>query len=196
MNVISGVVVVPDPNSREKIKQKAVEIFSSKGYHGTSMRDIAGAAGCSLPTLYYHYKSKNDLYEAIVVAEFLQIVARLNLQLKLELLPEKSYALAIKQMKELKPYDKAVFKMAMKVMHGFECAGSTRDKIMEWERNRVAHNRKILDQYIGNENIKEDFAELLIRVTENMVEKIVLLDEDIPDQAIESQLSLLFRLAK
>ena len=183
-------------NYKEKIIQKAVEIFSCKGYHGTSMRDIAGAVECSLPTLYYHYKSKNDLYEEIVINEFRQIRESQHKNLAFDFSPEQSYALAIKQIKELKPYEKAVFKMAMKVLLGLEGSEQTREKLLEWERNRVFDNRKILDQYVDDAIIREDFAALCVRITENMIEKIVLLDEDIPNQVIERELSLLFRLAK
>lgn len=187
---------MPEQNLKEKIIKKAVEIFSAQGYHGTSMREIAGAAECSLPTLYYHYKSKNDLYEEIVINEFRKIREKLNQKFQPDLSPEKSYALAIKQIKGLLPYEKAVFKMVMKVLLGLEGSESARQKLLEWERNRVADNRKILDQYVSDEAIREDFAALYVRVTENMLEKIILLDEEIPDQVIESHLSLLFRLVR
>lgn len=39
--------------------------FSSKGYHGTSMRDIAKAAGVSEALIYQHFPSKMDLYKEI-----------------------------------------------------------------------------------------------------------------------------------
>jgi AcrR family transcriptional regulator len=43
---------------KERILKESVRLFSEKGYHGASMRDIAAAAECSLPMLYYYYKSK------------------------------------------------------------------------------------------------------------------------------------------
>lgn len=185
-----------DQTLKEKIIQKAVEIFSSKGYHGTSMRDIAGAAECSLPTLYYHYSSKNDLFEEIVINEFKKIRDQQHQRYKSDLSAEKFYTAAIKQIKELKPYEKAVFKMAMKVLFGFEGSEEVREKLLEWERSRIIDNRKILDQYVKDASIQEDFAALFVRVTENMIEKIIFLDEDLVDEVIERQLSLLFRLVR
>jgi len=41
-----------------KIKQIAVEHFNNSGYHGSTIRNIAKEAGCSLPMVYYYYKSK------------------------------------------------------------------------------------------------------------------------------------------
>lgn len=39
----------------------AVEVMAASGYHGTSVRDIATAAGTSPAVLYHHYRSKQGL---------------------------------------------------------------------------------------------------------------------------------------
>ncbi|WP_333619451.1 TetR/AcrR family transcriptional regulator [Dietzia sp.] len=44
----------------------ALELFAAHGYHGTSIRMIADAAGLSVPGLYHHYPSKNALLETLV----------------------------------------------------------------------------------------------------------------------------------
>jgi TetR/AcrR family transcriptional regulator len=44
----------------------ALELFASKGYGGTSVREICGAAGITKPTLYHHYGSKEGVYRALV----------------------------------------------------------------------------------------------------------------------------------
>jgi AcrR family transcriptional regulator len=66
---------------KEKIMVKAVELFSEKGYYGTSIREIANAVECSLPMLYYYFKNKNDLYEEIAYVEFVRINERLRSEL-------------------------------------------------------------------------------------------------------------------
>ena len=40
----------------------AQEAFADRGFHGTSMDDIADAAGVTKPVLYQHFPSKRDLY--------------------------------------------------------------------------------------------------------------------------------------
>lgn len=45
----------------EYILRTAARIFAEKGYHQTSMRDIARATGVSLAGLYYYCKSKDEL---------------------------------------------------------------------------------------------------------------------------------------
>lgn len=46
--------------------QAAVSTMAAKGYHGTSVRDIAAAAGISVGTLYNHFASKHDLLAHIM----------------------------------------------------------------------------------------------------------------------------------
>ena len=47
------------------IEEKAIEVFSKKGYNSTNMQDIADAVGISRGPLYYHYKNKIDLYNHV-----------------------------------------------------------------------------------------------------------------------------------
>ena len=69
--------------------ENAVRIF--KGFHGISIRDIANASECSLPTLYYHYKSKDKLFEEIVINQFFIIIEKMNRKLYLNAKPEELY---------------------------------------------------------------------------------------------------------
>lgn len=46
----------------EKIKAEAINQFSKKGFHGTSIRDITKEVGITPPGLYAHYKSKEELF--------------------------------------------------------------------------------------------------------------------------------------
>lgn len=50
---------------REALLDAAAAMFAAKGYDGTSIRDIAGAVGMLPGSLYYHFKSKEDLLIAV-----------------------------------------------------------------------------------------------------------------------------------
>jgi AcrR family transcriptional regulator len=52
--------------SADRILQGALELFSSKGYDATSVREICAAAGITKPTLYHFYGSKEGVYRALV----------------------------------------------------------------------------------------------------------------------------------
>jgi len=75
----------------------ALRLFVERGYHGTTIRELAAAAGLSVPGLYHHYESKQailvalmrramaDLYERSVAAlaeSGPDVVARLRGQIE------------------------------------------------------------------------------------------------------------------
>jgi AcrR family transcriptional regulator len=51
---------------REDILQASLHLFSEKGFHGTSMRDIARAANITEGLIYHYFASKRDLFRAII----------------------------------------------------------------------------------------------------------------------------------
>ena len=48
-------------NSRQRIMDAALDLFVTKGYLGTSMREIAEKAGLAKATIYHHVRTKTDL---------------------------------------------------------------------------------------------------------------------------------------
>lgn len=56
-------------DTRERLLSAAIELFGSRGFDSTSMRDIANEVGIKAPAVYNHYKSKEDLLaEAVMQA--------------------------------------------------------------------------------------------------------------------------------
>lgn len=47
--------------TRARLLDAAVEAFADRGFHGTTTRDLAAAAGMSPAAVYVHYPSKEDL---------------------------------------------------------------------------------------------------------------------------------------
>lgn len=54
------------PERRQAIVDAAVDLFAKRGFRGTTTRELAGAVGVSEPTLYQHFKTKSELYTAIL----------------------------------------------------------------------------------------------------------------------------------
>lgn len=53
------------PDARQRLVDAAIASFAAKGFHGTTTRDIASAAGMSPAALYVHHRSKEDLLHRI-----------------------------------------------------------------------------------------------------------------------------------
>ncbi len=55
-----------EKSTRELIFEKAVKLFAEKGYHGTSMRELAKAVGIKESSIYNHFNGKSAIMEAIL----------------------------------------------------------------------------------------------------------------------------------
>ncbi|MFN8412724.1 MAG: TetR/AcrR family transcriptional regulator [Anaerolineales bacterium] len=53
--------------TRLAIEDAAIELFLEQGYHATSMRQIADHAGLALGGIYNHFKSKDEIFEGIII---------------------------------------------------------------------------------------------------------------------------------
>ncbi len=54
-----------DASTREKILDVALDLFTSQGFDGTSMREIAERVHISKPAIYYHFASKEEILTAL-----------------------------------------------------------------------------------------------------------------------------------
>lgn len=52
----------------EQIRRAAIPVFASQGFRGTSMADVAKAAGVSRPALYQYFDNRADLFRAALDA--------------------------------------------------------------------------------------------------------------------------------
>jgi TetR/AcrR family transcriptional regulator len=58
--------------ARETILNVAMDCFARKGYAGCSIREICQAAGVTKPVLYYHFRSKEHVYQELMLDIFNQ----------------------------------------------------------------------------------------------------------------------------
>ena len=57
---------LPADQRREQILQTAVNLFSQRGFKGTTTKEIAKAAGVSEAIIFRHFATKDELYGAIL----------------------------------------------------------------------------------------------------------------------------------
>jgi AcrR family transcriptional regulator len=56
----------PRPDKRAAIMDAAIEAFGASGVDGSSVEEIARVAGVAKGTIYLYFKSKDDIFEAIL----------------------------------------------------------------------------------------------------------------------------------
>ena len=55
----------PTPDTRQRILDVALDLFTEQGFDGTSLRQIAEQLGVTKAALYYHFESKDDILMAL-----------------------------------------------------------------------------------------------------------------------------------
>jgi AcrR family transcriptional regulator len=56
--------------TRDHLLEAAAQVFGERGYHGASLDDIAAAAGFTKGAVYSNFKSKEDLFLALLESRF------------------------------------------------------------------------------------------------------------------------------
>ncbi|MEX0304120.1 MAG: TetR/AcrR family transcriptional regulator [Leisingera sp.] len=54
------------PATKDRIAEAADQLFYERGFEATSFADIAAAVGISRGNFYYHFKSKDEILEAVI----------------------------------------------------------------------------------------------------------------------------------
>ncbi|UZD39718.1 TetR/AcrR family transcriptional regulator [Capnocytophaga ochracea] len=70
-----------DISTEERIKAAARKVFHQKGYAGTRTRDIAEEAGINHAMLNYYFRSKEKLFEIVMMETMAQFFKGVNLML-------------------------------------------------------------------------------------------------------------------
>ena len=68
---MSAKLVQPKPRMSSEERRAAIihaacRLFAEKGFRGTTTRELAAAVGVTEPVLYEHFRTKRDLYSAII----------------------------------------------------------------------------------------------------------------------------------
>jgi AcrR family transcriptional regulator len=64
------------PVQYPRILESALEAFYEHGYHGTTTRDLARRTGLSVPGVYHHYPSKQDILFSLMNVIIDELLAR------------------------------------------------------------------------------------------------------------------------
>jgi AcrR family transcriptional regulator len=65
-------------NNRAKILECALTLFTSRGYEGVGVQEVADAAGLKKPTLYHYFGSKNGLLKTLLTENFEELFQALE----------------------------------------------------------------------------------------------------------------------
>jgi AcrR family transcriptional regulator len=78
MPILQGTPLTESNDSKDRLAMSALELFSERGFAGTSIRDIAKSTGLSLSNIYHHFGNKEGLLLAILEVASGRLLASLQ----------------------------------------------------------------------------------------------------------------------
>jgi AcrR family transcriptional regulator len=178
-------------NMKEKIARHSRKLFDERGYHGAALRDVCELAGCKMPTIYYHYGNKENLFDEAVRVAFEGLVARLWAQLPEKASHKDYYVEMAKQKKRLSEDERIIYRLALKTWLGFDGNSASRQKLMEWEESAYRKTWESCADIVGS----IQWAKFIARSVTEIIQRIVLFDDEVADGEIEEEIGMIFDVA-
>lgn len=175
-----------------KIKQAAVEHFNKDGYHGATIRNIAQDVGCSLPMVYYYYKSKKELFYEIIKKDYFDIIARQANMLRITNLLD-FYTQFVYQINHLSDYDKKVYRLGVKVYLSFDGDVELMEIMDKWEKNILPRHYELIMPHLKTQKDGVVVVRTLVHLMENLIESIVVKGRYISEEEIREELSIILQ---
>ena len=97
--------------SKEKLVNVAIELFSTRGFKGTSIRDIANAMDMSISNIYHYFGNKEGLLLAVLGHSSKGLVEKLGEISQMDLDPLERFKLLIKKHIKLSEFYKKEIKI-------------------------------------------------------------------------------------
>jgi Transcriptional regulator len=141
--------------TKKDIIAKAKILFSQKGYTATSMNDICSATGRSIGNIYYHFKSKEDLFIFMseqILTEWLEQWQEISVQYKSA--TEKLYAFADYYVDT--NYDRSLNKAGEELISKVGADSEIGKKLFAVFTNLFRSFEKLVLEGISNEEFKNE----------------------------------------
>lgn len=148
---------------KEEILRAAAEVFIEKGYHGTTMEEIAARLLMTKGSMYYYFKNKDDLLFHCHQMIMDQSIKEMEKIINSSLTPTRMLEEAIRSHIKLATSEKAIFMVMDKPNQHFQ--DEYLQHILEARTDYAKYFDKIL--MLGIEN--KEFAEVEIKMVRMII---------------------------
>jgi len=92
--------------TKRKIFETSLKLFSEKGYDATSIEEITATVGVAKGTLYYHFSSKEEIFNFLVEEGMKLLINSIEIKIsKCDNVLDKIKAVSLIQLKAVKKYE-------------------------------------------------------------------------------------------
>ena len=144
--------------TKRKIFEISMKLFSEKGYEATSIEEITAIVGVAKGTLYYHFNSKEEIFNFLVDEGMKLLINSIEIKIsKCINTIEKLKAISLIQLKTIKKYEDFII-IVMSQAWGNEPRNIfCRKKVIEY----VELIQKIIEEGLEKKDIRNCNSEVL-----------------------------------
>lgn len=165
-------------NSKETILNQALAIFSRLGFHKTTMADIANASNRGRRTIYTYFKSKEEVFEAVVEREIDKVLILIHQKLKQSVAADEKlliyFQTRLKSIIELTRYHEA---LRIAYQNNYQLVERIREKLDKEEKVIL---KKVIEEGIQQGQFVSDDIKIVVDNLSVMIRGIefILINED------------------
>lgn len=154
-----------DMSTKEKILNEALRLFSEKGYSDVYVSEIAEAVGIKAPSLYKHFKGKQEIFDSCV-EKFYERMIQVRNDLKLPETPKSQIAYETADLNQIIEFAVGLFLFYWKdeVASGFR-------KMLMIERYRNQELNKIYEGLFVNGAVQHEETIFSSLITAGVIKK-------------------------
>ena len=151
-------------NRKEKILEAALLCFNEKGYHKTSIDDIAIKGKISKGGIYYHFKSKDELFLKLFKFRLSRYIEQLKSYIQEESDPEKRIRILIQKWGLILKENEDFFKFCMEFSSMGAREKDIRKEMTSFYKNSVKTFSQIIEDGISIGEFENTDAERIARL--------------------------------
>jgi AcrR family transcriptional regulator len=148
-----------DDMIQQEILKAAIRLYQKFGPNGFTMDDLAAAAGRSRTSLYYYYKNRDEIYQAVMDKIARDMAAGISQAVyAVETLRDKIYAFCHAKLKASEEWKK-VFSAMMASMDAEEQSKHAR-VMYSWHKKLIHHESMILNEILAGATRRKEMREI------------------------------------
>jgi len=180
-------------NARKKlILDSALEVFKSKGIDGATMDEIALEADFGKATLYYYFKSKEEIFNTILITGWITLWAEIeDLVLETET-PRRKFIKIIKKIIEIVNQDRTHYEFLFFAPHSFETTTGTEAEWKQYQEKLINTLHQIIKIGIEEKEFPQIDSEMTLKALGHIFHGMVLMGQD-RENITEEEVEELFK---
>lgn len=178
-----------DQDLKSRIKQVAVDHFDKHGYYGATIRNIAADVGCSLPMVYYYYKSKQELFHEIIKKDYFQLIAQKAQESWSEDILE-LYTRYVCDLQHLSDHERKIYRLGVKVYLNFDGDEELQSVMDAWEKTIQPRHEKLVLPYLKGMPNGPAVVRTLMHLLENLVESVVVKNRALNEAEVREEIAV------